>query len=159
MKTLLTALIVTCGAIVATPQASAAQFAKAAKKFGDFSVGQKFSFPVKEIVSAKQTLGGKPVKTAVPSGIPKFKKGQKVQFTIGKKGELTGKGFSIKFKSDGGTSNAYANIPSQKKPQADTGIVFKTAANKPNAVALTFFKVELKGFQTTTTTVHYTLQK
>lgn len=162
MKALLTAIVVASAAILpatsiqAAPAGKTIEFA-AKKKFGDFTSGQKFTFTVDEVVSSKATLGGVNKKTPVPGGIPKFKKGQKVKFTIGSKGELKGPGFTIKFEADGGLSNVYVNKPKKGSTQADTATVYKNANNKPAGVALSFFKVTVKGFTPTVYSVHYTL--
>ena len=160
MKTLITALILACGiALPATHLAAApaskttAQFAK--KTYGGFKPGKKFSFKVTEVVATKQKLGGGPTKTSIPKGIPKFKKGKKVKFTIGKKGELKMPGYSIKFEADGGTSNAYVNKPKGSAPQGDAAIVFKDSNGKPTTVALTFFKAQGSGFNTTIYQIFY----
>ncbi len=154
MKTLLAFIVVACGAIapvMAAPASKGPQF----KTYGGFAPGKKFTFTITEMESNKSDLGGKPKKCPVPKGIPKFAKGDKVKFTIGKKGELTGPGFSIKFASDAGTANAYANKPSKSQPQADIGQVFKDTNGKQTAAALNFFKVDVKGFSSTVYAVTY----
>ncbi|MES2440726.1 MAG: hypothetical protein V4584_16790 [Verrucomicrobiota bacterium] len=162
MKTLLTALVIAAGALLPAAQVQAAPVGKttqfAAKSFGGFAPGKKFTFIVGEVVSAKATLGGVNKKTPVPKGIPKFKKGQKVKFAIGSKGELKGPGFAIKFETDGGTANVYVNKPKKATTlQADTATVYKDSANQPVGVALSFFKSTGTGFKTTVYSVYYTL--
>lgn len=164
MKSLLTALAIGCISILPVAQVNAAPAAETAttfapKTYGGFKPGKKFSFKVTKVISTKMSLGGKPQKTTPPKGIPKFKKGQKVKFTIGKKGELKGPGFSLTYKGDGGSANAYANAPKKGATQGDVGEVFKiNSNNKPTGVALTFFKVELKGFVPTVYSVNYILE-
>lgn len=131
-----------------------------AKEYGGWAPGKTFRFTVKAKVSGKADALGNVIKKApVPAGVPNYSKGQKVKFTIGPKGQLQGPdGLNLPFKSDGGSANVYANTPSAKNPQANVGEVFKNASGKPVGVALTFFKVKLDGFATTTYVVHYTLE-
>lgn len=140
----------------AAPAGKSIEFA--GKRYGDFAPGKKFTFTVREVICAKATLTGGSRKAPVPQGVPKFRKGQKVKFAIGSKGELKGPGFAIKFEADGVTSNVYVNRPKKgSKIQADTASVFKDSANKPTAVALTFFKTKGSGFGTEIYSVYYTL--
>lgn len=163
MKTLLTSLIIAGGALLPAAQIHAAPASKdislAAKKYGDFAVGQKFTLTVTEAVAVKGNLGGVAKKTSIPSGVPKFKKGQKVKFTIGSKGELTGPGFSIKFLSSDVTANAYFNKP--KSPSSfngDAAAVRKNSVKKPVFADLTFYKTTGSGLKTTVYTVTYVLE-
>lgn len=156
MRTLILKTLVCGAALLPFSQAHAA--GPAGKLFGGFAPGKTFTFKVTERVSGK-VEGTKVTKNVpVPAGIPDYKKGQKVKFTIGKKGELTAPGLSLPFKSDAGTANAYATLPTASNPRANVGQVFKTTANKPVSAALTFFKVSIKGFTATTNTVVYTLE-
>jgi hypothetical protein len=156
MKQLLLTLIVCAGALLPATQMQAAP---ASKKFGGFLPGKTFSFVVEERILAK-TTGTKVVKIKnPPSGIPNFASGQKVKFTIGAKGQLTAKGLSMPFKSDGGNSNVYVLPPAKgSTARANVGIVYKNSNGKPVAVALSFFKVELKGFVPTVYSVSYILE-
>ena len=153
MKTLLLKAIVCCAAILPISQA------QAGKLFGEFAPGKTFTLTVTEVVSVKGSLGGVSKKAAVPAGIPKFTKGQKVKFTIGAKGQLTGNGFSIPFETDGGTSNAYVTLPTATKTMADIGTVYKTETNRPSGAALSFFKVRMEGFNSTVWSVNYVFAK
>ncbi len=129
------------------------------KTYGGFASGKKFKFTVSEVISAQATLTGASKKVPVPKGIPKFKKGQKVQFKIGKKGQLTGPGFQLPFKSDGGSANVYVTVVTKKNPKGNVGTVYKgqtkKGAIKPTGVALSFFKTTGSGFGTKITSVYY----
>lgn len=162
MKTLLTSLIIAGGALLPISQIQAAPASKdisfAAKTYGDFAPGKKFTLTVTDVVSVKGTLTGTPKKSAVPGGIPKFKKGQKVKFAIGSKGELKGAGFAIKFEAGSITSNAYVNKPKKgANVQGDTGIVFKDSLAQPSAANLFFFKTSGSGLKTAVYSVNYVL--
>lgn len=127
------------------------------KLYGGFAPGKEFTFKVTNVTCAKGTLTGGTVKASVPSGIPKFRKGQNVTFKIGSKGQLTGPGFSTSYLSGGAVSNAYADAQSGMT-LPDTAIVFKSSKTKPNGVNLTFLKVTGSGLSTATYLVNYTLE-
>lgn len=151
MKNLILQVIVCAGALLPLSQIQAATY-------GGFAPGKTFTFTVKSVSSSK-TVGTKvTANVPVPTGIPKFAKGQKVKFTIGSKGQLTGPGFSIPFKADAGTANNYVTVPTATKPSADSAIVFKSTAKVPTAASLHFFKVSISGFTATTNAVVYILQ-
>lgn len=129
--------------------------------YGGWAAGKTFTYTVTGVTAAAQGMTGDPYPVAVPKGIPSYKVGEQVKFTIGKKGELLApKGLKIAFQADGITSNQYVNLPTAKAPTPHFGFVLKNpSTNEPTGgVALTFFQVKRgKGFQVTTTTVQYTL--
>jgi hypothetical protein len=127
---------------------------------GNFPKGTTFTMTVTEKVSSKVVGFQIFNKAAVPKGIPNFKVGQKVKFTIGPKGQLMIKqeGVSLPFKQDGGSANVYYIVPTRKKPSGDIGEVFKDTTGKPTGTALSFFKFKYSGMTTTTNTVVYTLE-
>ena len=153
MKQLLLQTIACCAVLLPLSKADA-------KTFGGFKAGKTFTMTVEEKISGQVDLTGRVLKkTPVPAGIPDYKKGQKVKFKIGKKGQLTGPdGLSLPFKQDAGTANVYFIPPSRTNPSGDIGQVYKNSAGKPTATALTFFKVKISGFVPTTYTVVYTLE-
>ncbi|MEO7097927.1 MAG: hypothetical protein ABI162_01100 [Luteolibacter sp.] len=150
MKKLLFQAIVCCATLLPLAQANA-------KTYGGWLPGKTFTFTVTERVTAK-TVGAKVTKNvAVPAGIPNFKKGAKVKFTIGAKGQLTATGMSLPFKEDATTANVYATLPTAANPRANVGQVYKNG-KKPTGVSLSFIKVTLSNFIPTTTTVVYVLE-
>jgi hypothetical protein len=166
MKTLFAAIVVCLGTILphaqaqqvdAAPAAESAQFKK--KNYGGLNPGRKFVFKVEEAIIAKASLGSSKRIKKAPKGIPNYKKGKKIKFKIGKKGELIGPGFKMKLEKGGisAVSNVYTSGISKKSPstQPSAAIVYKNAKGKPVAVALNFYKVDIKGFQTTTYSVFY----
>lgn len=157
MRTLIIKTIVCCTALLPFAQAQAG--APASKLFGGFAPGKTFSFKVTERVSA-QSKGTKIIKKVpVPAGIPNYQVGQKIKFTIGTKGQLTGPGFSMAYKADGGTANAYATIPKTGTSQPNIGQVFKNSTTgRPMSVALSFYKFQISGLTPITNTVVYTLE-
>ena len=151
MKQLLLQTIACCAVLLPFSQLEA-------KTYGGFKPGKTFTMTVEEKITAA-TIGTRVAKNVpVPNGVPNFKKGQKVKFTIGAGGQLTAKGMSIPFKSDGGSANVYNKVVTSGAPQADTGEVFKTATNKPTNVALMFSRTKIDGFNTSVTTVTYTFE-
>ena len=153
MKKLLLQLIVCATALLPFTQAQAA----GAKRYGDFLPGKTFSLKVTNVTSAKASVTGGTVKSPIPSGIPKFKKGQKVTFTIGAKGELKGPGFSTTFSTGSITSNSYVDKQSGNT-LPDQAIVFKNFKKQPEGVNLTFNKVNISGFSSTVHLVNYTFE-
>lgn len=141
-----------------------------AKTFGDFAPGKTFTYKVKQKITAK-SVGTKITKgVPVPAGVPSFVPGQRIKFTIGAQGQLNmvkldakgkpvGASYSIPFKSDGGTSNVYNKVITGRSNKADTGTVFKDSVNEPTGVALNFVRTTYAGFNSTVTTVTYTLNK
>jgi hypothetical protein len=150
MKQLLLQAIACAAVLLPFSQAQAENFPK----------GTTFTRTVTEKVSSKASGFKTYPKVPVPAGIPNFKVGQKVKFTIGPKGQLLIKkaGVSLPFKQDAGSANVYYIVPTRKKPSGDIGQVFKDSAGKPTGVALSFFKFKYSGFTTTTNTVVYTLE-
>jgi hypothetical protein len=130
-----------------------------AKTFGTFKPKMTFTLEVTEKISGQVDLSGKVIKPGTVDGVPNYKKGDKIKFKIGKKGQLTGPdGLSLPFKQDAGTANVYFIPPSRDNPSGDIGQVYKNAKNKPIAASLTFFKVTIKNNFPTTQTVVYSLE-
>lgn len=155
MKHLL-AKTVACAAILLPLTAGATTHTPFHKKtYGGWAPGKTFEFKITSRVIAKGSLDG--VKTTkVPHGIPSFKKGDKIKFVIGKKGQLTvPKKFSMPFKADAGTANEYYIAPDKDRPQGDIGQVLKDSKGKPLGGFLTFSKFVIDGFDSATYLVNY----
>ncbi|MES2475916.1 MAG: hypothetical protein V4640_09050 [Verrucomicrobiota bacterium] len=164
MKTLFTAIVVCLGTLAPLVQAQSVDAAPAAastefKSIGGFPTGKKFTLKVEEAIFAKASLTGSgPLKKA-PAGLPNYKKGQSIKFKIGNKGELIGPGFNMKLKDSSDVSNVYTSGINKKLPtsQPNVAIVYKDSKGKAIGVALSFYKFNIKGFQTTTYTAFYSL--
>lgn len=164
MKTLFTAIVVCLGTLAPLAQAQSVDAAPAAasiefKSFGGFPSGKQFTLKVEETIFAKASLTGSgPLKKA-PAGLPNYKKGQNIKFKIGKKGELTGPGFSMKLEDSSDASNVYTSGINKKSPttRPNVAIVYKDTKGKAIGVALSFYKFDIKGLQTTTYTAFYSL--
>ena len=157
MRNLLPTLVIACGALlpVATVQAApASQLSEFAKKdFGGFKAGYKFTLKVKEVTII--ATSGKP-----PGSIPKFKKGEKIAFKIGSKGELTGPK-KVKIKFAGTTANIveYSSIGKDPLKLSSSGRIAKGTNGKPQDGVITFNINVLKGFTPSSYQVSYTLTK
>lgn len=69
-----------------------------AKDYGGLKPGDTFTLKVKKVTSTKKTgYFGQETKASVPGYVPKFRKGQKIRFKIGKKGQLTAKKLKIDY--------------------------------------------------------------
>lgn len=129
------------------------------KTYGGFTSGKKVTLTVSNVDSTKlENFVSK--KSPVPAGIPKLKKGQKVKFVIGKKGELTFPGISLAFDEDNGTSNAYVDLKS-KNFNANSADIFKDTKNNAAGAVLFLYKEKPGGLMPIPVvyTVKYTLKK
>ena len=157
MKNLLLPLLLGCSALLPATLLQAA--APAATTFGDFTAGQTFTFTVTERHTAR-TKGFHVTKNVgVPNGIPDFKIGDQVKFTIGSNGQLKGPGFNITYRRDEGKVNVYAKYPSATTTKGSGAVVSKSPKNKPVKVAMTFNRLNFSGIIPVTTTVDYVMKK
>lgn len=117
----------------------------AGKKFGGFAPKQTFSFKVED----RQAFEHKGYETVVtfliPAAIPKFNVGQTVKFTIGKKGQLQGPGFSLPLERDNKGYNQYLTSSTRKNPTPDTALLTKASSGKVQQVAIYFYNKKVKG--------------
>ena len=160
MKSLIINAIGCCAILFPATQVQAAG---AGSTFGGFTAKQKFSLKVVSIGSATQVgttvTGGK----TVPGSLPKFKVNQIVKFTIGRKGQLTGPGFSLPFDKAASTAsqNNYNNFPIGEKKAARGAVIFKDTQGEnngnPTGGTLVFSKVTVNGPNVTTKSVTYSL--
>ncbi|MEO5715845.1 MAG: hypothetical protein ABIT37_20365 [Luteolibacter sp.] len=134
MKHLLLKLLVCSAALLPVAQAQT----PAAKTYGGFTPGAKFTLKVSKVTSTKlQNFVS--TKCPIPTGIPKFKKGAKVVFTVGKKGEWTCSGMSLPFVKDNGPSNNYVKHSSTNFND-DEADVFKDTAKKAVGADIFLYK-------------------
>lgn len=125
-----------------------------------FAPGTTFNFKVVYVYSSAGPAADPvaQVPAPIPSGIPKFKLGNTVKFTIGSKGQLTGPGFSLKFVVDEGFSYAYSASNPLSPTNPNTAHVDKSKKNKPTAVGLNFFKSKIVDGVDTLYSVYYALE-
>lgn len=155
MKQLLLRTIA-CAAVL-LPVSQAGAIGLAGKNYYGLNPGKTFTLTVKEAVSTKVTLTGAG-EVPIPKGVPKFKKGSKVKFKIGKKAELTGPGFSMPFLSADAQVSAYAKT-TEKGRTPNIGAIKKDSKLKPVWGEMTFYKFTGSGFNTTTYMTVYVLEK
>ena len=158
MKQLLLQTIACCAVLLPFSQAEA-------KTYGGLVPGQKFTFTVNYKTSSKTVGAVTKEDVAVPAGIPDFKPGSKVTFTVGPKGQLTAKGMSLPFKkvdtktNPGRESNLYILPPPPDSPYpfGDTGSLAKTGTTKPVGLSLSFNKIIVTGGKSAHHRVFYAL--
>jgi len=158
MRTLLLSLFTICALFVPMHQAEAKK-PKPKPVYGGFTAGKTFTFTVGEVVSSA-TSGTQVITPAPPvKGIPKFVAGQQVKFTIGKKGELKGPGFNIKFQPGGDSiaANIYVNKPKKNASPVTATVHKDTTTGEPIAVSLSFFSFKLVKRVPQVTSVYYVL--
>lgn len=133
---------------------SSLEAAPAGKKFGGFTAGKKFTLTVTEKKSTR-TKGDDVTKNAkVPKDIPNFSKGETITFTVGKKGQLKGPGFSIVYRESEDGENYYANTGSN----GEIANVEKGKKGIVNEATLIFYKLSFSGIRPVTNTVKYELE-
>ncbi|RYD48475.1 MAG: hypothetical protein EOP85_03450 [Verrucomicrobiaceae bacterium] len=155
MKNLLIALFVSSAALVPATvhSAPASQTSRSEKKYGGFKAGDKFTLRVTDVDIVK--IGGKR-----PDDIPHFNKGDRIRFTIGKKGQLTGsKDIRLDFDDSTRKRNDYEKIRSNPTKLSGFGYINKTQAGNALRGKLTFTIVSFDNFFPTRYRVTYTLKR
>ena len=149
MKKLLLQVIAACSLLLTVSQVEA-------KTFGGFKKNDKFSLKLDYFTSLKEVGTVFTDKQPIPAGVPKFKPGSKVEFTIGKKGQLTAKGMSIPFK--GVDTLVRIGDVLYESPE-DMARIGKSAKGKPVMLGIDFKRTEVKAGVTTTYRVYYSFVK
>ena len=143
MKTLLLPLLVCTASLLPVAQSHAVE--SASPSFGGFTPGLKFTF---KVTKAECTKLEKFVstKSTIPKGVPKFRKNQKVSFTIGKQGQLTGPGILFTYQSASQPSNSYVHRAASNTNE-DEITIYKDSLGKPVAAGVTVYKeIRSNGF-------------
>lgn len=153
MKTILLPVAIAVTSLFSLPSVEAQE-----KSFGGFKPNYKFTLRVQNVVSIKsQGLVVQPVKAPIPKGLPKYKKGQKVKFKIGNKGELIAKGTNLPFSADAGSANVYTTVTTGKNAKTYTGTIAKSK-NKATAATLAYLQYSGSPFSMKTYSLTYTLR-
>ena len=160
MKIIPIHVVALCSAVLSFANVQAG--GPASKSFGGFKPGLKFSFVVKD-VSSSQAIGKSKVtrNVPIPAGIPKFRTGETVKFTIGSKGQLSGSGFSLPFLDTSSGINSYAILPSLNYLSPNGATVSKSSSGKPIGCSLVFYKYRIPGSTVDSLTINqvsYVLQ-
>lgn len=138
---------------------SSLRAADPAATYGGLVPGQTFTMTVTDASSVRTRGTNADHDVPVPDGWPDLKEGDSVQFVIGNRGQLTGPGFSISYKSEKNNVNLYSNNPSFSSPRGEAAAITKNDKDKPRVVRLTFYKLHFSGLIPITNTVTYKLEK
>lgn len=128
----------------------------AVEKIGGFEPKTTFTLKVKKVVSTRTKNFNIEKNVPIPPSLPKFKKGDEIQFEIGKDGQLKGPGFSIDFKRAKRAVNLYADGTLKNGEAATVAKV----GEEPEVIGavLTFYKTSTSGFSIVTREVVYVLE-
>ncbi|RYD18808.1 MAG: hypothetical protein EOP88_21305 [Verrucomicrobiaceae bacterium] len=134
MKKLLIALFATCSALapVALQAAPVSQLSHSVKKYGGFESGYQFTLRVTD-KDVDRVAG------SVPNEIPNFREGDKVKFTIGKKGQLTARdSVFIKLEDSSRSKNKYERIGSRPTKLTSYATIYKGSKGQATGGKLIF---------------------
>ncbi len=151
MKKLLFPILAGCAALLPVNSLLAADY-------GGLEPGKTFTMTVTSATSVRTKGLDGDRNVRVPDGWPDLKEGDTLTFVIGKKGQLTGPGFSIGYKTEEGRINLYSNNPSFSYPRGESAAITKNYQDKPKVVRLTFYKLHFSGFTPITNTLTYKLE-
>lgn len=128
----------------------------AGKTIGGFEPKTTFTLKVKKVVSTRTKNLNVKKNVPIPPSLPKFKKGDEIQFEIGKDGQLKGPGFSIDFKRAKRAVNLYADGTLKNGEAATVAKV----GEEPEVIGavITFYKTHTSGFSFVTNEVVYMLE-
>lgn len=129
-----------------------------ATSFGGFAAGYRFKLtldakPIATVISLK----GAGVQKNIPEGFPQLRKGDKVGFKIGNKGQLIIEDFSIPFRSGSKSANVYSAKDLTVVANFSQAVVNKTSG-KPIFMNLVLRKKSGSGLSTKVTQVVYLLE-
>ena len=155
MKTLLLPLLAGCTLLLPVHMARAED----SETYGGFAPGKTFTLTVTDKSSVRTKGVDADKNVPVPKGWPAFAEGDKVKFTIGDDGQLTGPGFSITFRDEKGRLNIYSNNPRFSSPKGQAATVIKNRKERVRKATLTFYRLRFSGLIPVTNTVLYELEK
>lgn len=125
---------------------------------GGLKAGTTFNLTVTTRSSIKRSQFATDTSAPIPSGIPNFKKGQTVKFTIGTNGQLKADLMSIPIVLADSRSNMYyLRRSSNGSSTMSNGQLTKTN-NVPETLVLSFSKTSGSGFQTVVQVISYVLE-
>lgn len=140
---IITLIRLAIAAVLITASAQAA--GPAGKRFGGFAAKQTFTLTVEDR-QAFETQGGQTAPTfRIPAGIPQFNAGQTVKFTIGRKGQLRGPGFSLALGENNADYNQYSSISTPKRAKENTALLTKASGDSAQQVVLYFYDTNITG--------------
>lgn len=152
MKKLLLQTIALCALMFPIAQSEAATP-------GGLKPGTTFKLTVTTRSSIKVAQFETDMHAPIPSGIPNFKKGQLVRFTIGSNGQLKADQMSIPIvRSDSLSNIYYSKRATNLSTILSNGQLVKRRKIIPKTLVLSFAKTSGSGFQTEVQTVDYVLE-
>ena len=126
---------------------------------GGLKPGTSFKLTVTTRSSIKIAQFKTDANAKIPSGVPSFKKGQQVKFTIGSKGQLKADTMSIPIIRSDSLSNIYLfKHKSNSALFTSGGQLVKRKKTIPETLVLSFVITSGSGLQTKMQTVDYVLE-
>jgi hypothetical protein len=107
----------------------------------------------------KRTGGAVIANSPIPAGIPNYRLGEKVRFTIGRRGELKALGLNIAFKNGNRNVNNYLNPVTPPNLDVQGSGIGKGVTGQPINMIINYQKVEGTGSSITIYNVSYILKK
>lgn len=143
MKTILTTLL--CAAAFLLPGSiHAAEPATASSNL--LKIGKSFEFKVKSMKSSKSDGSGfTPSGVPIPPGIPKYKIGKTISFTVTKGNRLEWPDRNLPLYGDYDGYYSYGKLKTFEKPYPDVVNVYVNAKDKPTGVIIYFYKKTKSG--------------
>jgi hypothetical protein len=130
-----------------------------ARPFGGFEPFKKFKLTVTKVTSVKRTGAAVIANSPIPAGIPNYRLGEKVRFTIGRRGELKALGLNIAFKNGNPNVNNYLNPVTPPNLDVQGSGIGKGVTGQPINMIINYQKVEGAGSSITIYNVSYILKK
>jgi hypothetical protein len=130
-----------------------------ARTFGGFEPTKKFKLTVKKVTSVKRTGFAVIPDAPIPAGIPDYALGEKVRFTIGRRGELKALGLNIAFKNGNRNVNNYLNQITLSTPDVQGAGIGKSVTGQPKNMIINYQKVETPESSPVIYNVSYILKK
>ena len=127
--------------------------------YGGLVPQKKFTLTVTKVTSVFQDGSTTQTGVPIPAGMPSFRLGERVKFTIGRNGELTARGVNIAFKNANRMTNNYLDPVTPSHRILEAAGIFKTATGQPQTMALNYRKGELTATAVAISTVGYVLKK
>jgi len=127
------------------------------KTYGNFEPETQFTLTVVKRVTTRTRGRDVEKNVSIPKELPHFREDRKIRFTIGKRGQLTGPGFSIDFKKGKAAANIYAEAATKTFSRGAAATVVKVG-DTPTGAVLTFYKAGFYRWRPVTYTVVYFLE-
>lgn len=152
MKNLLLKTITLCALMIPLARSEAATP-------GGLKPGTSFKLTVTTRSSTKTGTSGTDTHARVPSGIPNFKKGQQVKFTVGANGQLKADAMSIPIFFTEPLRNTYiSKLKTNSSTTISTGVLTKRKKLLPEALHLSFSRTSVSALQWEVQNVSYDLK-